>query len=330
MSKNIKIGGQVINGVEAIRVESADQAGEYEIFPEMPVVKSTGKDSVVNDTTFDEVERTNIASGKYAVAFGSRNTVSGSESGTIGGLNEVSGQDSFVFGYRGNAQANQSLTGGYRCTNKASESIQVGERLTMDGTITQDEDGNPKSNSRYNAQFGQSGSMGTNTNNCFMAGQGHTQNHSAKWNVIAGKGHTIGHHNECVNVFGYENTTHDYITDSTIAGYDNEAFGGTSSNKKYDIYMLGHENTNRDSNNTAHNNVYLLGKGLCPKEDDQTIVGAFNAGTDHCWFEVGCGTSASARSTAFAVCQTGATKSIKIGNTELTEAQLQALLALLS
>lgn len=271
-----------------------------------PYIHSEGKNSAVQIMT--DPERANVAGGEFsAIVGGSRNVIGpkASESLVSGGLNVQNGQDGFMFGYRGLSEANQSLTGGYRCTNKASESIQVGERLTIDGTITQDEDGNPKSNSRYNAQFGQSSSMGTNTVNCIMAGQGHTQAHSAKWNAVFGKTHNLGHHNECVNMFGASNITHNYLTDSTLIGYDHEAFGGTStSNIKYDVYMFGHNSTNRDSNNTAHNNVYMLGKYLRAKEDDQVIVGAYNAGTANCWFEVGCGTS-NERKTAFAVCQQG-------------------------
>ena len=301
-----------------------------------PIIAGSGASSLMQQSLPLTGEsagfRANTVLGNFSAAFGTRNIVGAksSEALVAGGLLEDYGQNNFVFGYRSKSYVNQNLTGGYKCTNKASESIQVGNQLTLDGVLTEDEDGNPKSNSRYNAQFGQSSSMGTNTVNCFMAGQGHTQDHSAKWNAVFGKTHVLGHHNECLNVFGASNITHDYLTDSTLIGYDHEAFGGTStSNIKYDVYMLGHNSTNRDSNNTAHNNVYLIGKYLRAKEDDQVIVGAYNAGVANCRFEVGCGTS-SARATAFAVCQSGSNKWIKIGGTELSETQLQALLALIA
>ena len=60
--------------------------------------------------------------------------------------------------------------------------------------------------------------------------------------------------------------------------------------------------------------------------DNQFIVGKFNNNASDTFFEVGNGTNENNRSTAFAVTRSGA---VRIGNTTLTEAQLQKLLALI-
>lgn len=305
------------------------------------VKKSTGKDSVVNVTTDDDVARENTASGNYAIAFGSRNVVSGNESGAIGGLNEVSGQDALVFGYRGNAQANQSLTGGYRCTNQASESIQVGNNLVMSGTITEDEDGDPRSDSGYNAQFGQGSTMGVGTHNCLMSGHAHMQGAGAYGTLVSGGGHRIGNNlvysqiggetdtvgNNCdsIDVFGKDNTVGNYNEKVLIRGNNNTTQNGSNSSKRTGIYILGD-----DCDENYRSNVVLIGNGLKPNENNQYIMGRYNKGTSDAWFEVGCGSANNNRDTAFAVITRSGEKIIKVGNTELTEAQLQALLALLS
>lgn len=229
------------------------------------VKKSTGKDSVVNVTTDDDVARENTASGDYAIAFGSRNVASGSESGALGGGNTVSGEDAFAVGYKNTSTENQSFTGGYKNTNHGRETIVFGNQNTQKA-------GN---NSRYNAIFGRQNTVGQNTRQSLVA--------------------------------GYNNSIPDY------AGGINEH-----------IYLLGTNNV------SEYNNTALIGEGLRSVERGQFVIGKYNKGTENCWFEVGNGSDNSHRDTAFAVLDYSGTKSIKIGNTELTEAQLQALLALLS
>lgn len=274
--------------------------------------------------------RENIVTGNFSGAFGSRVVISGSESFGAGGIINIQGENAFAAGYRVTVGANQAGAGGYRCTNRASESFQWGNNLLISGVITEEE-GHYESDSRYNAQFGQSSTMGHGSLNCFMSGEEITQGDWCKWLKVVGKGHNIGDYNRCVNVAGYENTTTAYLSDSTIEGSNSTAYGGSSDNdrRRY-VYIRGYGNTNRDANGVAHSNVYLSGIGLRPKEDDQFIVGAYNAGVSNCWFEVGCGSGSSARNTAFAVCQQGNNRWIKIGGTTLSEAQLQSLLALIA
>lgn len=60
---------------------------------------------------------------------------------------------------------------------------------------------------------------------------------------------------------------------------------------------------------------------------NQFVVGKFNSNKSDTYFEVGNGSNNDNRSTAFAVCTDG---SIRVGNTKITEAQLQKLLALIN
>ena len=307
-------------------------------------VRSIGRDTLVQKTVNipedvddegHQIDRTNVAEGAFSAVFRSRNITGekASESLVVGGLNKDYGQDNGIFGYRCEAYANQGFTGGYRAKNYGSESIQVGNQLTINGTITEDEDGNPKSDSRYNAQFGKSNTMGTVTVGCFMAGESISQGNGGLYNDITGKGHqidinlkysriggwnsTIGKSCDDIDVFGYGNTVGKYIQNSFVSGKQNTITDGTSSSKKNCIYILGEQNTNN-----GHNNIHLLGKGLNPVEDGQVIIGQWNKGTENCWFEVGCGTGSSSRGTAFAVCQQGNNKWVKVGNASLTESDV--------
>ena len=303
----------------------------------VPVDASVGRSSIVTKTVDiptdvddegNQIHRANTVEGAFSSAFGSRNYIDAvaSESVAVGGLNEDYGQDNLMFGYRCKSYANQNLTGGYRCTNKSSESIQIGEMLTIDGTITYDSKGNPKSDSKHNAQFGKNCYMGVESLNCFQSGENITQGSNGKWNAQFGYGHNIGSHNECVYVFDYRNTTENYITDSFISGYDHTVRndGGSSDNKKYDIYFRGHNNTNRDSAGNDHSNVYEDGRGLHPENDYQHIVGSYNTGDAKAVFEVGCGDENTNDSVFYAcVDDTGAqrVRYIKIGSSIITEAE---------
>lgn len=280
--------------------------------------RGTGVESarLVTTRSWDEeeqqwVDRTNTVAGDYSAAIGSRITVGAkaSESLAVGGLIEHYGQNGLSAGYRVEVRANQSITGGYRVVNKASESIQVGDHLLIDGTITFDADGSPSSDSRHNAQFGMYCEMGVGTQACFQSGERITQGTVCKWNAEFGCGHTIGGHCECVSVFDYSNTIEAYITDSLIAGYDNVARNknGSSSNKKYDIYMFGHENTNRSAASVDYSNVYFIGRGLRPAQESQIVVGQYNLGVAGAIFEVGYGSSSSSRKSPFFVEQTSGT-----------------------
>lgn len=72
---------------------------------------------------------------------------------------------------------------------------------------------------------------------------------------------------------------------------------------------------------------FAYGKGLKTTSNDQFVIGKFNDNKSNTIFEVGNGSNNDNRSTAFAVCTDG---SICIGNTKITEAQLQKLLALIN
>ena len=312
-----------------------------------PIVAGTGASSLMQQSLPLTGEsagfRANTVLGNFSAAFGTRNIVGAksSEALVAGGLLEDYGQNNFVFGNRSKSYVNQNLTGGYKCTNKASESIQVGNQLTIDGTITVEADGTPTSDSKHNAQFGKSNTMGVATQGCFMAGEGISQGDGGLYNSVTGKGHTIdinlkysricgwnssiGKSCDDIDVFGYGNNIGKYVQNSLVSGKQNTVTDGSSSHKKTGIYILGD-----NCSNNGYSNFYGFGKGLRPVEAFQIVIGSYNVGTPNAWFEVGCGSSDGERATAFAVCQSGSNKWIKIGGTELSETQLQALLALIA
>lgn len=117
--------------------------------------------------------------------------------------------------------------------------------------------------------------------------------------------------------------------DSTIAfgkwshaeGYDNKAYGQGS-----------HVGGSNSETNVAYSFVSGLGLKSPVNNSEyygQAIVGKYNDETSTALFMVGAGQSAGERLNAFEVLHNGTQASIKVGNTVITEAQLQALLNLL-
>ena len=122
---------------------------------------------------------------------------------------------------------------------------------------------------------------------------------------------------------GTENSTSQQISE-----YSNCIIAGTGNS----IGTYTHNYTNK----------FLLGRGLYIHQDNYSgnvadaapklIVGDYNSNTGadkHSYLIVGAGTSASARANCFAAGNDGTNDYIYIGDTKITEAQLQALLALL-
>ena len=68
------------------------------------------------------------------------------------------------------------------------------------------------------------------------------------------------------------------------------------------------------------------GTALVAKEPYQVVFGRYNVEDPHAHLQIGDGTNAG-RKTVFSVRNTGGTLSIRLGETEITEAQLSALLA---
>ena len=110
--------------------------------------------------------------------------------------------------------------------------------------------------------------------------------------------------------------------DNTIAEGDNSHAEGVGS------YAKGaHSHTQGNNTQALAENSSAAGNRTIAGYANQFVVGTFNSNKSDTYFEVGNGSNNDNRSTAFAVCTDG---SIRIGNTKITEAQLQKLLALIN
>lgn len=242
-----------------------------------------------------------------------------------GGANVISQtEDGFVFGYKNRTYAaHQSIVGGYKSKVYASESAVFGERHTINGTLYED-GGDLKTTTRRLLVYGSDNTVGNDTQDSFIGGRQNTVGTYFRLSAVSGQNNTIGNHCSWIDVFGDYNSIGTYVKESTVRGFDNTITAGSSSSQRTGVYIRGNNCTNN-----GYDDVYLDGVGLKAVESGQAIFGKWNKGTTRCWFEIGCGSSDSNRSSAFAVRDDSGTKSIVIGNTELTEAQLQSLLALI-
>lgn len=306
----------------------------------VPVLKSVGRDSMVQktvnlpDDVDDEgnpIDRTNVANGAFSAVFGSRNETGerASESLVTGGDNHDFGQDNLMFGYHCNSYANQNLTGGYRVHNYGAESFAMGSNVEIQGDITTDSDGNPKSNTKsvlaigtnvyvgegsrdsavvgkniYTYHLHESYSGPANLRSSHIVGENITMYDGCKWVDVKGYGHHIGENVECVYVRGYENGVSSKVTDSAVFGYANN-IGNTFHNqneKEQYVYLFGSNNTNRWNDEADTNSkVCMFGEGLRSTKDGQFIVGKYNSGVPNAIFEIGDGESDNDRRSPFAV-----------------------------
>lgn len=303
-------------------------------------VRSIGRDTLVQKTVNipedvdddgHQIDRTNVAEGAFSAVFGSRNITGekASESLVVGGLNKDYGQDNGIFGYRCEAYANQGFTGGYRVKNYGAESLAIGSNLEIQGTITLDAKGNPKSNTKSVLAVGTKVYVGSGSENSVVVGKNiakekinddyygpeslkssaifadsTTIKDGCSWLGVEGYGHEVGAGNECVYIRGYQNNTADLVTDSVLFGYLNsiQNNGNKQEGKEQFVYLFGTGNTNRwDSNSNTNSKVFLVGEGLKSTRDGQVIVGKYNSGVPNAIFEIGDGTADDARQSPFAV-----------------------------
>jgi hypothetical protein len=266
----------------------------------------------------------------------------------FGGKNHihVGVQDSSTFGYRNEVYANQAFTAGYKNENYGSESVVIGNQNVLSGTITIDTtapfDG-ASSNTKHMAVFGYKNNVGGGNEASLIFGDQNEVGNWSKWNLIGGSHQNIGIHNVCVTALDYGNETEAYVEDSAMIGYYNHIYGGSAGHVVYGVNMLGNNNDNRDRNGEAKSEVTFVGSGLRAGGTHQTLIGRYNQYAD-LWDTtegvlIGAGTDDRNRKTvarfhsndvqilADLRLMNGAT--LKIGNTVLTEAQLQQLLALL-
>ena len=317
-------------------------ANGSQIMVDMPVANSTGKDSVINTTTDDDVSRANIAGGAYSVAFGSRNVIgsSASESGAFGGDIHINAENTYGFGYHVWAHSNQNLLGGYDIGSNAKESLIFGNTIGVDcthnsSTHTWTANSTAESDkSKYLMVFGDHHTVGSKALSNLIVGSTHTIGNSFQYSILSGYKNTIGNNVEYVNVFGGSDNkigeNGEGISDCTIFGYKNTLYGGTytsgsDTNKIDNVYIMGSHNAN--SKNTTSSNfkhsVWMFGHYLAPVENGQFIIGEYNktSSNDHpnAYFLVGTGDS-STRRTSFAVCYNSTYGShMYLGNVRIAE-----------
>ena len=313
---------------------------------DVAVKNSTGKDSVINVTTYDEVDRTNTAAGPYSVAIGSRNTTSAaaSESGAFGGEVHIDGENTYGFGYHVYGFHNQSLVGGYDIGANAKESLIFGHTLGIASSHNAEDHTWTRTTSvkaeiprgmmvfgkdhvvgkscQYLNISGSSITVGENVLNAIISGTGHTIGNNVLNAVVLGAGADIGNNVEYVTVLnGNANIIEDYFTDGAIIGYGNTVYGGTAEESKSDAYILGPYNKT-GSTTTSYNNTWLIGAHLQANASNKVYVGRYNSTTNRpgTYFEVGTGGGSSSRRTSFAVGYNSTYKHhVYIGSTVLAE-----------
>lgn len=344
--------GAEVNAINSISVDNTsvapdanknvniDISGKYVAKADNPVEYGTGKDSVKNKTPYDEtdvdshgnvIDRTNTVAGNFSATFGSRNNIGSGSSETFvtGGKNTVTHtEDASISGYENTvSSSHQSLIGGYDNDVKASESIVVGESNTIDGTITGT---GYKTNTRSMAVFGNGNAIGIDNKYSLIVGQDNEMGISGKWNLMAGAHNDIGRNNECINVLGWTNKTNGYLTDSTLAGYDNIALGGASGDNAFSVYMLGHSNNNQNPSdaNKGLSEIYQIGHGLRAKHRGQVVLGKYNLASvveSNDILTVGCGNADNQRADCFGTGNDGTNHYIRVGTTKFTESGLSNL-----
>lgn len=268
----------------------------YQIMVDMPVANSTGKDSVINTTTDDNISRANIAGGAYSVAFGSRNVIgsSASESGAFGGDIHINAENTYGFGYHVWAHSNQNLIGGYDVGSNAKESLIYGNNIGVDcthnaSTHTWTANSTADANkSKYLMVFGNNHSIASNCQADLVYGTSITLPQYVYHSTIGGNGivvhgaldnsfvvgqqHHLGSNSSnWINVFGYNNKIG--LADPT--GSSDSYSGGNE-----DINVFGYQNRVgaylTDSTVIGYYNTISGGSGVSSKNESVYAIGYSN------------------------------------------------------
>lgn len=351
---NAKNLNHIEDGIEAVPVDASESRSSI-------VTKTVNIETDV-DSHGNPIDRTNRVYGAFSSAFGSRNAVAdtATEGGVFGGKNLLAGEDSLVAGYENEAYESQSLVGGYNNTSYARESIVWGDGISISAgdshsTMLRTSAIFGKAHSvawggRANLVAGDSHTIGETVRYSTVCGQGNTVGNNCSWiNMFGGDDNQTGDYISDTTMLGYANiannpdATYDpdhvlTIGDLYMVGHNNTAtryknafiFGEANTAEytptaqsdyrktKSHSYIVGHDNTT-----AQHNEVYMLGAGLSPSEDDQVLLGKYNANIEHCWLNVGCGEKKAngtiTRKSVFAACQQGSDYWIMLGTTQLNK-----------
>ena len=319
---------------------------------DVPVIKSNGRDSLVQktvnipedvDTHGNPIDRTNVANGAFSCAFGSRNTIyaGASESGAFGGDIHIFSENTYGFGYHIWAWENQNLLGGYDVGSNAKESFIFGNTIGIGcNHNASNRSWSPSTDhnlSRYIGAVGEKITIGYGCYADFVVGRGHTVGNYVTDSIVAGQKNTLGNELGWCNVFGDYNSIGNNVKETTVFGWENTvAPGASTSDKTKNIFLFGHENTNKDKyDTTKYNDIYAMGHGLIAGNADEVVLGRWNSGLTgessgvRRVLEVGDGTSASVddRNTCFGIVRMSNGKyKMWLGDVSITETELYNLL----
>ena len=148
-------------------------------------------------------------------------------------------------------------------------------------------------------------------------------------NMIFGSGNTINTRTKQTGDKHDGSGQYNYIVGGdacTISGNAHQCVVGGKAHTATGYRTTAFGESNNDG---GFKNTTLLGKGNIALAHNQTIVGVYSNPTANTIFAVGNGTASTSRINAFEVAKIDGSYTIKIGNTAITEAQLQSLIALI-
>ena len=293
------------------------------------------------------VAREDIA-GNYAVALGGYAAATGERAVAAGNTTWASGDYSFASGNKTKAQGANSHTEGRNTWAQAINSHAEG-----DGTIASGESSHSEGyGTRASGYISHAEGSNTNAVGSYTHAEGYKT--TARYNASHAEGCETNVSYQYGHAEGYK--THASSQAAHAEGYNTQASGwvshaegntttasGTNAHAEgQNTWAIGDcshtegQNTRASSLAThasgidtvaQHTASAAMGKGTQTNAQYQLVCGSYNAASNDL-FTVGNGTGPNARSNAFAV-KSNTTPTIRLGNTELTEAQLQALLRLI-
>lgn len=293
------------------------------------------------------VARGDIA-GNYAVALGGYAAATGERAVAAGNATWAAGNSSFASGNKTKAQGVNSHTEGRNTWAQATNSHAEGGETIASGENSHSE-GYMTTASGYNSH-----AEGSNTNAVGSYTHAEGYKTTAKYNASHAEGCETNVSYQYGHAEGYKTTAssqaaHAEGYNTQASGWISHAEGNTTTASGTNAHAEG-QNTwaigdcsHAEGQNTRatslaahasgidtvaqHTASAAMGKGTQTNAQYQLVCGSYNAASNDL-FTVGNGTGPNARSNAFAV-KSNTTPTIRLGNTELTETQLQALLRLI-
>ena len=286
--------------------------------------------------------------GNYAVSLGGYSAAQGKRSMAVGTTTVARGDYAFAQGSDTVAQGANSHAEGRKTWASAINSHAEGDETIASGENSHSEGYGTKASGWI------SHAEGFNTK--AMGSYTHTEGYgtTAKYNASHAEGCETTVSYQYGHAEGYKTTAssqaaHAEGYNTNASGWISHAEGNTTTASGTNAHAEG-QNTfatgdcshaeGRNSRATSiaahasgidavaqHNASTAMGMGTQTSASYQLVCGSYNAAANDL-FTVGNGTGTYARSNAFAV-KNSSTPTIRIGNTELTEAQLQALLRLI-